>query len=486
MNILRGCLKWLYSICLTTCQFSSTAQTPLQLHPGNPHYFQFAGKPLLLITSAEHYGALINRDFDYSSYLDALHAEGMNNTRVFTGTMVERERDIPWMHFRNTLAPRSGRLIAPWARSNANGYFGGGNKFDLDNWDDTYFKRLKDLLSKAGERGIFIELTLFGNQYKDSLWMNSPLYPANNIQNEGPSGRNSFLLFQTLKDSQLVKRQEALIKKVVIELNSFDNLYYEICNEPNNEVTDTLAVDSWHNHMIQLIKQTEANLPKKHLIATNESVVSNPDVAVANYHYVKVKNMPEFEWLYSLNKVLSMDETVGSLKHSDINDVRVEAWDFIFRGGGAYNNLSWEYTPGNEKGTDSAKIIRSQLQKLQQFMAAFDYTRMAPENNILIRKQAEAFARILSEKGKQYAIYVHHSKQTGKDWIVGYDATSKKFRDTIPIDIPAGKYTIKYVNPSTGNLIGIAKSFSHKGGKKFLYTPLFTTDIAMQIIKTKK
>src|SRR4029078_1352748 len=102
-----------------------------------------------------------------------------------------------------------------------------------------YFKRLKDLVTQAGKRGIFIELTLFGNQYKDSLWMNSPLYPSNNIQQVGPSGKNSFLLFQTLKDPELVKRQEAFVYKIVNELNSFDNLYYEICNEPYNEQKDS-------------------------------------------------------------------------------------------------------------------------------------------------------------------------------------------------------------------------------------------------------
>ena len=31
---------------------------------------------------------------------------------------------------------------------------------------------------------------------------------------------------------RVVERQEAFVRKVVTELNGFDNLYYEICNEP--------------------------------------------------------------------------------------------------------------------------------------------------------------------------------------------------------------------------------------------------------------
>lgn len=467
---------------LLATSLSIKAQQPLKLNSINPHYFEYGGKPVLLITSAEHYGAVINPDFNYVAYLNALHEQGMNNTRVFSGSMVERPVDIRWMkNHQNTLAPRPGRLIAPWARSRQTGYAGGGNKFDLDEWDDNYFKRLKDFITEAGKRGIFVELTLFGNQYQDSLWMNSPLYPANNIQGEGPSGEKSFLLFQTLKDPKLVARQEALVTKIVQELNDLDNLYYEICNEPYNNVTDTAAVDEWHNHMIGFVKKAEESLPKKHLIASNESAVDNSGVAVANYHYVHVLNMPPFDWLYGLNKVLSMDETEGSLIHSKTDDVRIEAWDFIFKGGGAYNNLSWEYTPSNPSGTDSARMIRVQLQHLQQFMAGLDYIKCSCDTTVVARKPSGAFVRCLSDKGRQYMIYLHHSKQKGNDFIAGYKAIQQHFRDTLTLNIPAGKYTAQFFNPATGKMIRKAKASS--GSVMILHTPGFLTDISIVVSK---
>ena len=37
---------------------------PIRAHPDNPHYYLFRGRPTVLITSAEHYGAVINRAFD--------------------------------------------------------------------------------------------------------------------------------------------------------------------------------------------------------------------------------------------------------------------------------------------------------------------------------------------------------------------------------------------------------------------------------------
>jgi hypothetical protein len=33
---------------------ATTTHPPIALHPDNPHYFLFRGKPTVLITSAEH------------------------------------------------------------------------------------------------------------------------------------------------------------------------------------------------------------------------------------------------------------------------------------------------------------------------------------------------------------------------------------------------------------------------------------------------
>ena len=56
-------------------------------HPDNPHYFAYKGKPLVLITTDQHYGAVINLDFDYASFLDRLHEYGMNLTRIYPAPM---------------------------------------------------------------------------------------------------------------------------------------------------------------------------------------------------------------------------------------------------------------------------------------------------------------------------------------------------------------------------------------------------------------
>ncbi|MEK7994647.1 MAG: hypothetical protein AAB403_12655, partial [Planctomycetota bacterium] len=63
--------------------------TPIRLHPDNPHYFLWRDRPTILITSGEHYGAVLNRRFDYKKYLQTLESLGFNLTRTFSGAYCE-------------------------------------------------------------------------------------------------------------------------------------------------------------------------------------------------------------------------------------------------------------------------------------------------------------------------------------------------------------------------------------------------------------
>jgi hypothetical protein len=121
---------------------------------------------------AKHYGAVLNLDFDYAKYLDTLSADGLNLTRTFSGSYAEPQGAFNIAD--NTLAPKAGRFICPWARSGEPGYANGGNKFDLTKWDDAYFKRLKDFGSLADKRGVVVELNLFCPMYEDKAVVPQP------------------------------------------------------------------------------------------------------------------------------------------------------------------------------------------------------------------------------------------------------------------------------------------------------------------------
>ncbi|MBM4001585.1 MAG: hypothetical protein FJ297_18970 [Planctomycetes bacterium] len=159
----------LFVVSITTLVRAADPSAFIALHPENPRYFVWRGKPVLLVTSGEHYGAVLNLDFDYVAYLDELQSHGLNHTRAFSG--IYREDRGAFGITDNTLAPQPNRYICPWARSGEPAYRDGGNRFDLTRYDDAYFARLKDFLAQADRRGIVVELNLFRPMYEDSMWV---------------------------------------------------------------------------------------------------------------------------------------------------------------------------------------------------------------------------------------------------------------------------------------------------------------------------
>ena len=304
-----------------------------------------ARPPTILITSAEHYGAVMNLDFDYRKYLDTLAADGMNYTRVFSGAYVEPQGAFNIA--RNTLAPAAGPVHRPWARSDQPGYANGGNKFDLARWDDAYFAGSKDFVAYAATKNIVVELTLFCPMYEEMQWKLSPMNAANNVNGVGTVARTD--VYTLDKHGGLLAVQEALTRKIVTELNGFDNLFFEICNEPYFGGV-TIA---WQHRIADVIVETERGLPAKHLIAQNianksaKIVNPHPAVSIFNFHYATPPDAVGLN--YALNKVIGDDET--GFRGTTDAPYRTEAWDFIIAGGGLYNNLDYSFAAGHEDGT---------------------------------------------------------------------------------------------------------------------------------------
>jgi hypothetical protein len=390
---------------------------PISLHPENPHYFLWQGQPTVLITSAEHYGALVNLDFDYRRYLDTLAAEGMMMTRVFSGSYVEP--DGAFNIARNTLAPLPGRFIAPWARSDQPGYAKGGNKFDLTRWDEAYFDRLRDLVGYAERKGIIIEFTFFCPMYEDKQWELSPMNAKNNINGLGNLGRNDVHTLD--KNGGLLAVQEALTRKLVKELNPFDNVILEIANEPYFGGI-TMA---WQHHIADVMVATERGLPKRHLIsqniANNSAKIENPHPAISvfNFHYATPPDAVALN--YHLNKVIGDNET--GFRGTNNVPYRTEAWDFIIAGGALFNHLDYSFVAGHEDGTFAYSAsqpgggnpqFRREMKILRDFIHGFDFLRMKPDNSVIKGGvPAGGTARALVDPAKGIAIYVRNEGSTG-------------------------------------------------------------------------
>lgn len=442
---------------------------PLALHPENPHYFLFRKQPTILITSGEHYGAVLNRDFDYVKYLDELAAHGLNNTRTFTGAYVEPQGAFNIA--KNTLAPAEGKFISPWARSSEPGYALGGNKFDLTKWDDAYFARLKDFVAQASKRGVIVEMSLFCPFYEEMQWKLSPFNAINNVNGLGKIARTD--VYTLDKHAGLLVIHEALTRKIVEELNAFDNLYYEICNEPYFGGV-TIA---WQHHVADVIVESEKKLPKRHLIAQNIANGSakidkpHPSVSIFNFHYA---NPPQaVAENYALNKPIGDNET--GFKGTGDEYYRKEAWQFILAGGALFNHLDYSFTVGHEDGSfaypatqpgGGNRKFRQQMKTLQDFMCGFDFVRMQPIK-LAAKLPEKGTLHALAQANEEYALYLHGAGQA-----------------TIEIPLTPGTYEWFSLDPQSGKAEGITR-VQHKSGNLTLTLNQQHTDLAISLRRLK-
>jgi hypothetical protein len=442
----------------------AAAPKPIALHPENPHYLLFRGKPAVLVTSTEHYGAVLNLDFDYVPYLDELQRCGLNLTRTFSGVYCEDARSFNIKG--NPLAPRRDKLICPFARSGVPGYANGGNKFDLSKWDEAYFRRLKDFVAQAGKRGIVVELVLFCPFYEDTMWNLSPMKADNNISDVGTMPRTEVY---TLRHPKMLAVHQSVTRKIVEELRDFDNVYYEICNEP---YFGGVTLE-WQAKIAEAVTEAEKGFPHKHLVAQNiangKQKIENPNPAVSifNFHYATPPDTVAMN--FGLNKVLADDETGFKGKEGFV--YRAEGWDFLMAGGAIYDNLDYSFTPDRADGTavpdapgGGGHTLRMQLKALKDFIERFDFVKMAPDNAAVRGSlPPKVTARALVEKDKQYAIYIR-----------GDGATA------IKLDLPAGKYTVEMVHPKLDKP-ATSETRQHPGGELSLPLPAYSEDLGVGV-----
>lgn len=375
----------------------------LQVCPENPRYFQWQGRPTILVASGEHYGAVMNLDFDFRKYLAAVEAAGLNHTRLFLGDYVERAGAFGIVD--DTIAPAPGRLVVPWARSSIPGYAGGGNKFDLDRWDPEFFRRLHAFFQEAGRRRVVVEVVLF---FVGPGWADSPLNTTNNVNGTTEIDGKRYL---SLDNGNVLARQEAYCRKIVRELNPYGHLFFNLCNEPwffNQERPGFVsqppaAVKAWIRRVSEWVSDEESRLPQRHLMGVDLSnqgtVVTAEDLtncfsalSVFSVHYDA--NAEVLRLNPQLPRILAFNETGFNGTRDD--EYRTQGWRFLMSGGGLYGHLDFSFTVGHEDGTATPRFsnasydgggsaaLRNQLRILLEFMHSIPFERMRPDNSIVV------------------------------------------------------------------------------------------------------
>ena len=512
--------------------------TVFRVHPENHRVFLYNGRPMKILTSAEHYGAVINGDFDYDVYLKEMKRTGQNMTRVFAfyrETADGSPGDIRSMVEANTLAPTASAAVLPVQRVSGHGKaLDGLDKFDLDKWNPAYFARFKDFLRKCALHGVVCEVTFFSNPYTTFRYALSPCHKDNNINGVGTSVGNPDV-FITLDDPSVVAFQERFVRKLVTELNEFDNIYFEVCNEANlsggkldsleNEERKIIA---WQRHLAGVVRDAEQNLPKRHLVAVNahfrfqeasgkskrmrnddEAYFQDPNIDVINYHYISSKTNAD-GWWFEYNgppggragqiwhflrqrdrypKPIIYDETFsgvvrGNPERHAVN--RAEAWEMILSGGAGYNNLDWSFTPQDETGSGRSPIgdgrrldgrkLREWFNVFRTLLAEHDLSSLSPAPGVLADKiPGYGYAASADSSGRYLFYFV--------DETVYHLKPCRGRKLDVSLSLPPGRYSAETLNPSDGKRSPLPPVVSN--GKPTVVSFRFCEDVALLLRRAR-
>jgi Family of unknown function (DUF6298) len=254
----------------TASRLQAAQSAPLTVHPTNRRYFtDGSGKAVYLTGSQTHINL---KDwgytdppptFDYTAYLDFLEQHNHNFIRLWTFDQTQ------WLRFSDSLQVDATVHVTPfpWVRTGPGIAEDGKPKFNLNQFNQAYFERLRQRIIDAGERGIYVSIMLFeGNTPQlatpPSSLVGSPFNVNNNVngidvdQNKDGKALEAY----TLSVPEVTAIQAAYVRKVIDTVNDLDNVLYEVCNECPADST------KWQYHMIDLIKKYQARKPKQHPI----------------------------------------------------------------------------------------------------------------------------------------------------------------------------------------------------------------------------
>src|SRR5882757_1752631 len=237
---------------------------PLRVSTVNPRYFTDDSGVARYLTGSHTWATLLDvktgdtADFDYGAFLDMVAGHGHTFIRMWTW---DHPETTPWTEKPVSFGPM------PFARAGPGDAVDGKPRFDLSQWNQQYFDRLRERVSQAGQRGLYVSVMLFeGWCLKWAIpdrdpWQSHPYNRNNNVNGvDGDPDNDGKADVYGLVAPEVLHFQEGYVRKVLDTLNDLDNVLYEIINE----IEDTDRGVRWQYHMIDFIHAYEATLPKQH------------------------------------------------------------------------------------------------------------------------------------------------------------------------------------------------------------------------------
>jgi hypothetical protein len=445
----------------------------------------YRGRPVCLLTASEHYGAVINRNFDYPAYLDQMAVEGIRLTRLF---VLFRELQTSLNPY-SPCKPESTDYVAPYVRTGPGLALDRLPKYDLQRWNPEFFARLHGFLGMARDKGVIVELTLLSNVYSETVWALSPLHNDNNVNSIGATPWYDYM---STRNPALFDQQQRFVRKILEEAAPYDNLIIEICNEPigNFSQDDALVgpepseVDAWQLQLVETVRSSGQDRVVAASAAWSYQPWGHPveaadalKVDISNVHPLDVmtvggetfnlggfmsadSRLNEYKAfcrrVRTLGGAVNLDEDNNASRYMDERGWtihRQRAWIALLSGC-HYDYIDFSVLAGRERSTpDGRRLLRRRFGTLAHFWEENQIWSTIADDEGSVEVPAGCVAVVARDgRSSRGPVYVYVAAEVPSDLAVPF--TDRAVEGTLALDLPPGGYLTYWFEPGTGRYFG--------------------------------
>ncbi|MDX1701897.1 MAG: DUF6298 domain-containing protein [Melioribacteraceae bacterium] len=230
MKLYNSCQRFYLGITILLCGFlpniSAQENSGIEYYQANTSYWQYHGKPILLLG-------------------------GSSEDNLFQIADLEKEIELikscGGNYVRNTLSSRDSGNVWPFKIDKKSGLY------DLDKWNSEYWSRLENFFKLTNENSIIVQMELWATfDYYRDYWAVNPFNPKNNINYTFERTKidtvvtthpifcdNDFFRSVPMMDNNMpvLYYQQKFIDKVLSHSLKYDNVLYCIDNETSVSAT---------------------------------------------------------------------------------------------------------------------------------------------------------------------------------------------------------------------------------------------------------
>lgn len=423
-------LKILTSFCVLLClltvntgysQNPNKVEDRIQPHPENPYYWAYRGE-LVLLLGGTWQDNLFNHPRGLEVHLDLLSSVGGN-------------------YVRNVMSHRNVGNVFPYLQ-------GENGLFDLNTFNEEYWKRFKNFLDLCLERDIIVQLEIWDpwDHFEDHQsfggWSYHPFNPKNNINysaeesglpevvdfppQSSPTGHEFFQTVPALADNLItLTYQKAFVDQLLSISLSYPNVLYCINNESGEPVewSDYWAVYLREKaaeaevtiHVTEMRRQEDIKADDHLMIFDNPSLYSFLDISQNNAwsglgqkHYDNILNVRQY--IQDRPRPINNIKNYGAARHGEEESI-ARFCRIVFAGSASarfHRPHPLENPEAHQEATDYGLGLSPRAQavisSMRMVSESLDLKVASPANHLLsVREENEAY--LLDEQGKKFALY---------------------------------------------------------------------------------